>query len=70
MPAGKMCPKCGKYTFINTPTGRECSKCGYKMNVNPGPGKGKNAVIVGNSLSLMKNVGTVVQLIIFKNIEG
>jgi rRNA maturation protein Nop10 len=41
MPAGKMCPECGLYTFITTPTGRQCSKCGYKMVVNPGPGKGK-----------------------------
>ena len=40
MPAGKMCPRCAKYTFINTPTGRKCSQCGYEMIVSPGPGKG------------------------------
>lgn len=38
--AGKMCPKCGKYTFHNTVTGRKCSKCGYTMTLPPGAGKG------------------------------
>ena len=40
MAAGKLCPKCGQYTFITTLTGRKCSKCGYTMTVSPGPGKG------------------------------
>lgn len=36
--AGKLCPKCGKFTFFETTTGRKCSKCGYTMivpNLNP-----------------------------------
>ena len=40
MPAGKLCPRCGKWTFIETLTGRECSKCGYTMTLKPGSGKG------------------------------
>ncbi len=42
--AGKMCPKCGKATFFETPTGRECSKCGATMKnptINGKGGKGK-----------------------------
>lgn len=31
--AGKLCPKCGKFTFFETTTGRKCSKCGYTMIV-------------------------------------
>jgi len=38
--AGRLCPKCGKWTFFETPIGRECTKCGYKMNVPPNNGKG------------------------------
>ena len=41
MPAGKLCPECGKWTFIVTLDGRKCSNCGYTMKINPGPGKGK-----------------------------
>lgn len=38
--AGKMCPKCGKATFFETPTGRECSKCGATMKSPANSGKG------------------------------
>ena len=38
--AGKMCPRCGEYTFFEKTNGRECSKCGYKMIVPPNEGKG------------------------------
>ena len=38
--AGKMCPKCGKMTFFETPTGRECSKCGCTMTLPANNGKG------------------------------
>lgn len=38
--AGKMCPKCGKATFFETPTGRECSKCGASMKNPANSGKG------------------------------
>lgn len=41
MPAGKMCPKCGNYTFRTTLTGRKCSRCDYTMELPPGSGKGK-----------------------------
>ena len=41
--AGKMCPRCGQYTFFSKPDGRVCTKCGYKMVVPPkeAPGGGK-----------------------------
>lgn len=38
--AGKMCPKCGEYTFFETVTGRRCTKCGYTMTVPANDGKG------------------------------
>lgn len=38
--AGKRCPKCGKFTFFESPTGRECTRCGYKMVLAPNDGKG------------------------------
>ena len=38
--AGKMCPRCGEYTFFYNTNGRECSKCGYKMIVPPNEGQG------------------------------
>ena len=38
--AGKMCPKCGQYTFFTQPFGRECTKCGYQMVLPVNDGKG------------------------------
>lgn len=38
--AGKMCPKCGKYTFFENTSGRKCSKCGYTMILPANNGKG------------------------------
>lgn len=38
--AGKMCPRCGQYTFFETSTGRRCTKCNYTMNVPPNEGRG------------------------------
>ena len=38
--AGKICPKCGEYTFFEKNNGRECSKCSYTMIVPPNQGKG------------------------------
>lgn len=38
--AGKMCPKCGKYTFFESNAGRTCSKCGYTMTLPANNGKG------------------------------
>ena len=38
--AGKLCPKCGEYTFFEAITGRKCSKCGYQMFLPPNDWKG------------------------------
>ena len=38
--AGKLCKKCGQYTFFQTPTGRKCSRCGYEMILPSNSGKG------------------------------
>lgn len=38
--AGKLCPKCGKFTFFETTNGRKCSKCEYKMVLPANNGKG------------------------------
>lgn len=46
--AGKMCPKCGKYTFFESNAGRTCSKCGYTMTLPANNGKGGNVQIVIN----------------------
>lgn len=57
MAAVNCCPKCGNYTFYQTPRGRKCNRCGYEMIVPPNggmPGKGtkchncgRNAVFNG-----------------------
>ena len=38
--AGKLCPRCGKYTFFESTSGRKCSKCGYTMTLPANEGKG------------------------------
>lgn len=38
--AGKLCPKCGKFTFFESTSGRKCSKCGFTMTVPANSGKG------------------------------
>lgn len=38
--AGKICPKCGQFTFFETVSGRKCTKCGYTMTVPANEGKG------------------------------
>ena len=38
--AGKICPKCGQFTFFETVSGRKCTKCGYTMIVPANEGKG------------------------------
>ena len=38
--AGKMCPRCGEYTFFETPTGKKCTRCGYEMIRPVNNGKG------------------------------
>lgn len=38
--AGKLCPKCGKFTFFQTATGRKCTKCGHQMILPINNGKG------------------------------
>ncbi|MDE6780357.1 MAG: hypothetical protein K2J40_02720 [Ruminococcus sp.] len=38
--AGRLCPKCGNYTFFETTTGRKCTKCNYAIFVPPNNGKG------------------------------
>lgn len=38
--AGKLCPKCGKYTFFESKSGRKCSNCGYEMIIPPNGGPG------------------------------
>ncbi len=38
--AGKLCPKCGKFTFFENSVGRKCSKCGFTMIVPANEGKG------------------------------
>lgn len=46
--AGKMCPKCGQYTFFTRPNGRECTKCGYKMVIPANGGKGGRGQLCPN----------------------
>lgn len=38
--AGKLCPKCGKFTFFSTTNGRKCTKCSYTMTLPPNSGRG------------------------------
>ena len=38
--AGKLCPRCGQFTFFETTYGRKCSKCDYTMTVPANDGKG------------------------------
>lgn len=38
--AGKLCPKCGEFTFFQSATGRKCTKCGYQMTLPVNCGKG------------------------------
>lgn len=38
--AGKLCPKCGKFTFFESSSGRKCSKCEFTMIVPANAGKG------------------------------
>ena len=31
--AGKICPKCGQFTFFETVSGRKCTKCGLQYSM-------------------------------------